>query len=231
VAEGVVLWWLWTGTGEHPHLGWSHVDFEIHALAGKGETRLRGTGGVVSRLTDEFAYRDSDGKYHADVKRNDSDNEGVRSSLQQTTNATADQVSIGVHLRDTPTAPAKSSPPANFVPGALLPQLMGKIRVTSPMILRTESFPGGYEAAGPPELLTVLIQPTADNATTRKADGETEPMRCVTAEVNGSGRVSRWFFRKSGELEYVEFPGGVQRVPSDQAAIGFDFGHDKRMAP
>ena len=56
-------------------------------------------------------------------------------------------------------------------------------------------------------------------------------MRCVSAQVNGSGQLSRWFFRQSGELECVEFPGGVQRVPADQNTIGFDFGKGGPMAP
>jgi hypothetical protein len=109
---------------------------------------------------------------------------------------------------------------------------MGKLAVSAPMILRTESFPaGGGGAIGPAELLSVQLRPAAPDAATRKADGENEPMRCVIAEVNGTGRVSRWYFRKSGELECVEFPGGVRCVPSDQAAIGFDFGSEKRMTP
>ena len=32
LADRVEQWWLWTGSGEHPHLGWSHADFDIHAL-------------------------------------------------------------------------------------------------------------------------------------------------------------------------------------------------------
>ena len=73
------------------------------------------------------------------------------------------------------------------------------------------------------ELLTVLIRPAENAATTHKADGETEPMRCLTAQVNGRGQVSRWYFRKTGELEYVGLSGGVRRVPSDAFAVKFDF--------
>src|SRR5206468_2525652 len=108
-----------------------------------------------------------------------------------------------------------------FVPGALLPLVMGKLKLSGgPMLLRTESFLG-CEALGLPEPLTILIRPD-ESATTRKAEGESQPMRCVTAEVNGTGTVTRWYFRQSGELEYVQFPGGVQRAAAEENTVKSD---------
>ena len=229
LADRQEQWWLWTGGGEHPYLGWSHVDFNINALSGKRETKQRKPGGGVSRITEEFDYRDSDARYHADVKREDSEAmvEDVQ-SLQQTTNLVGPQVSVGIRVRTASPTTWKSPAPANFIPGALLPLLIGKLG-DQPMLLRTESFPG-HEAAGAPELLSLLIRP-AGTATTQKAEGEDEPMRCVTAQVNGSGRISRWLFRRSGELESVELPGGIRRVPSDQSSVQFDFAKETQMSP
>jgi YD repeat-containing protein len=56
-------------------------------------------------------------------------------------------------------------------------------------------------------------------------------MRCLTAEVNGSGRLTRWDFNADGEVQAVELADGVQRVPSDAHTIGFDFGKEGGMAP
>jgi len=229
LADRVEQWWLWTSGGEHPHLGWSHFDFDLHALAGKGETRIRFPGGSVKRITEEFSYRDSDGRYRDDVKVNESNGEEAGAAYQQITSATAEQVSVGFHLANSTVTSAKSPTPANYIPGALLPLVLGKLKPT-PMLIRTESFPGGWEAVGPAELLSVLIRPD-ETATTRKADGESGPMRCVTAQVNGSGEITRWYFRQSGELECIELSGGVRRVPADEASIGFDFGNTPRMKP
>jgi hypothetical protein len=66
---------------------------------------------------------------------------------------------------------------------------------------------------------------------TRKADGDDEPMRCVTAEVNGSGRVSRWYFRSTVELELIELSGGVTLTPSSRGSINFAFGQSSTMSP
>jgi hypothetical protein len=232
LADRVEQWWLWTGRGEHPHLGWSHVDFDIHALSGKSETRLRRGRDLVSRLTGKFTYKDADGGYDAELTRVESDAEDTRTSIHQTATTAGDQLSLATQVRDAPVTTWKTVLPPNYIPGALLPLVIGKINAAgAPLIVRTESFPGGGEAVGAAELLSVLIRPAPADATTRKADGESEPMRCVTAEVNGSGRVSRWYFRKSGELEFVEFPGGVRCVLSDQAAVGFNFGNEKRMTP
>ena len=103
----------------------------------------------MSRLTDEFAYSNSGGhRYHAEVKLDESDEEGVRVSLRQTTNTTGDRCR-SASVRNTPAAMWKSSVPANYIPGELLPLVMGKIRATTPLIVRTDSFPGGCEAVGP----------------------------------------------------------------------------------
>jgi hypothetical protein len=66
-----------------------------------------------------------------------------------------------------------------------------------------------------------MIRPGVN--TTRIADGEDKPMRCVAAEVNGSGRVTRWFYRSSGELELIELPGGVVAAPSSEGTVRFNF--------
>ena len=52
-----------------------------------------------------------------------------------------------------------------------------------------------------------------------------------TVQVNGSGRVSRWYFRSTGELESIELPGKLQRVESDLHALRVDFGRDGQMSP
>ncbi len=117
--------------------------------------------------------------------------------------------------------------PPQFIPGQLFPLIVGELS-PGPMLLKTESFLE-YECVAAPEPLTVTIRPGP--ATSRKADGDEHPMRCVTAEVNGSGCLSRWYFNAAGELQSVELPGGVQRLPSDIDHLRFDFGKKGPMSP
>ena len=56
-------------------------------------------------------------------------------------------------------------------------------------------------------------------------------MRCVTVQVNGSGTTSRWYFRKTGELQSVDWPGGIQQIVSDQNVVKNNFPKDDVMAP
>jgi hypothetical protein len=189
----------------------------------------------VVRLKEDWSWRDDSaspgGQYRADVTRSTTSADGsedAASTVQQTTTVRRDQLTIGTRARGTASPGQwKSTVPPQYVPGQLLPLLMGKLSST-PMLLRAESFVTS-EAPGAPEPLTILIRPATN--TTRKAEGDPTPLRCLTAEVNGSGRVSRWYFTSGGEVECVELPGGVQRVPSDGSTIGFDFGREPGMAP
>ncbi len=226
LADRDEQWWLWTCPGDRPHLGWSHAGVSLTNLSGKSETRLRRWGGIVRRITGEFSYRDAEPRYRASATREDAAGQNILQSLQQSTSVTGEQLILGARARGDAPEQWNSTAPPQFVPGALLPLVLAKLP-DKPMLLRSESFPG-FEAVGAPEPLTLLLEPAS---TTRKADADKTPMRCVAVSVNGSGQISRWFFRSSGELECVELPGGVQCTSSDQSTLEFDFGKDGQMAP
>jgi hypothetical protein len=114
-----------------------------------------------------------------------------------------------------------------FVPGGWLSLLIGEL-TRQPMILRTESFVG-HEGAAPPEPLTLIVMHNAEATTRSAVDGT--PLRCVTVQVNGSGEVSRWFFREDGRTERIEFAAGLRRLPSDPKTVKFTFEDDQGMLP
>jgi hypothetical protein len=223
-------WWLWTCPGERPHLGWSHQEVSLTTLGGKMETRLRRSGAIVRRITGEFSYRDAEPRYRATVTREDGATVaggGVVQSLQQTTGLTSSQLMLGARIRGATSEQWKLTAPPQFIPGALLPLTLAKLS-EKPMLIRTESFPG-FEAVGTSEPLTLLIEPTPN--TTRKSETDKTLLRCVSVEVNGSGQISRWFFRGDGDLECIDFASGVQATPTDHPTLEFDFGKDGQMGP
>lgn len=239
LADRDVEWWLWADGSQRPHVGWSHWNFPLSGLVGKFdlvgkfETRLRrSAAGAVTQAVCDFSYRDAVPHYKSAVTRTESPAPRDGGPPQQYRQTTA---LAGVDLTFTMKVPANPSPaqwkalplPGQFVPGPLLPLVMGQLK-DDPMLLRTDGFPR-YEALGAPDPLGVIIRP--DPTSTRKAAGEDQPMRCLSVQVNGSGVTSRWFFRKTGELEVVEWPGGLQMIRSDQPTIGFNFAKDSLLAP
>jgi hypothetical protein len=225
IAERDEQWWLWTGPSDRPHVGWSHLDLAAGELAGKSQMHLR-RGAGVSHLTEEFNYRDSDHRYHAESVLTDGVGADAK-SLRQTTNAIGPQLLVSVSAPGAPSAQWKSPISPQFVPGALFPLILGRLRNT-PMLLHSESFIGN-EAIGPTEPLTIVIRPTHERP--RTASGEDQPMRCLTAIVNGSGQISRWFFRQSGELELIELAGGLVLTPGDRKGVEANFPKGGPLAP
>jgi hypothetical protein len=229
LADRDEQWWLLIDSSPRPHIGWSHLDFQLNMRSARGESRMRLPAGQIQRITRQWAYRDGPapaaGQYRADMVREISGGR-ADNAIQQTTSVRNGQFATVVRSAHGRRESTLSLPDA-FVPGELLPLLMGRLPDT-PMLLRTESFPT-CQACGAPEPLTILIR--RDSQSTRKAEGQAQPMRCLSAEVNGSGRLSRWYFGSDGELECIELPGEIQQLPSDSHTIGFDFADDRMMTP
>ena len=101
-------------------------------------------------------------------------------------------------------------PPSQFVPGCFLPPLLEKLGET-PMILRTESFVG-CDGAALPELLTLLVWHDPDAPANPDESGQ--PMQCVNLSVNGTGRISRWFYDRQGKLPTSTWLRGCAQVGS-----------------
>jgi hypothetical protein len=222
-------WQLFTGPGNRPHVGWSNLDWQRgNKPAATFETRLRNFGGdIVTSTVTEWTLKDDGRQYTSESTRTEN-NVHDPHTLKQAVTLQRGQISIAVRADTNAASPESKFPaPKQFIPGAVLPMLMGKLD-PGPLLLRTESFLD-CDAAGAQDLLSVIIRPGVND--TRKAEGDEKPMRCITAEVNGSGRVSRWFFSSSGELELIELAGGVVITPSEASKIQFAFDRAGPMAP
>jgi hypothetical protein len=218
-------WWLWCDQSAAPNLGWTHLAWELNGWSCHREMRFRRGEHRLALVTEAWQCNDDFSDYRADVTRVEGatgPQERSAESIAQSVQLARDRLKITrgrsvIQLRA----------PGQYVPGGLLPTLIGKLSDT-PMILRTDSFPA-FEALGAPNLLTLIIRPAND--VPRNAEGETKPMRCISVEVNGSGRLSRWYFRENGELECIDFADGVQRLRSEGSSIQFTFHQDPLMMP
>ena len=105
-------------------------------------------------------------------------------------------------LRNLLSLDAAKPAPEPFVPSGWLPLVLGKLS-DKPMVLRTESFIG-CDGASHPELLTLYIN-----------HGSSTAMRCVTVTVNGTGRISRWWYDLDGSLGYIDFANGMRAQRGD----------------
>jgi hypothetical protein len=222
-------WWLWTDQSDRPHVGWSSLRWQAGKLAADVNLRMRGTAGEIQRITGQWELRGElrdPRSYVIDVTGTQS--QGERSiTVQQKTTLQHNTLTISFRSAKSLVKEWRTAPPPQYIPGALLTVILGQLQ-PGPMLLKTESFIDCQLVASP-EPLTVTIRPGP--TTTRKAEGDEHPMRCVTAEVNGAGRLSRWYFRSTGELECIELAGGVRCMPSDSKSIQFNFGKDGAMAP
>jgi hypothetical protein len=112
-------------------------------------------------------------------------------------------------------ADATGTPSQVFIPGALLPLVLGKLPYR-PMMLQVEGMldPAGWVC---PDPITLLLEPAFDVA--RYTAGSAEAMRCWKVEVSGTGRSSRWYLSPDGRLQAISFGGGVHlhRLESDPA--------------
>ena len=228
LADRDAQWWLWTDKSDRPHIGWASVDFKPNELSITVETRLRRAGGHIMRVTEQWNRKG--GNFHSETMRalfTDDGNDDV-DSVRQTTTLRGEQLAVSAQSRTAALAQYRMPAPPQYVPGAVLPLLMGRLS-DGPMLLVTDSFPG-CQALAAPRPLGVIIRPVEHSK--RKSDGpDGKLLRCVSAQINGSGAVSHWYIDDDGAVAGIELPGGVKCNPSDEKTIGFDFGKDGHMAP
>ncbi len=119
--------------------------------------------------------------------------------------------------------PSVSPIPRPFVLSADFPQVLDALSDT-PLALYSDQFPGseGNVYAGP---ILLLVKPV--DRTVVKHPG----LHAIEVEVNGTGRLSRWWLREDGSVDHADFDGGITFQPSSAPAVKALFGDDPRMAP
>ena len=54
-------------------------------------------------------------------------------------------------------------------------------------------------------------------------------LQCVQAQVNGTGRLSRWYFRDDGALDHADFAGDLHLRPGSEGEVESAFAGDRRL--
>jgi len=60
-------------------------------------------------------------------------------------------------------------------------------------------------------------------------DSAAKDLRCFEVELNGTGQLSRWYFRSDGGLDHADFPGKLTCRPSMLAQVQSAMGNDPRL--
>jgi len=235
-------WWLWCRDTRDHYLGWTHFHWgnEQPALwQAARDTRRRNPQGV-SRVAQAWVSSADLSAYLCTTDRYESPDSGTQQfthTLHQITQLKQGQLSI--HYSSSAGTETASGPaPPQFVPGGWLPLLLGQVQPRA-MVLKTDQFTG-YEGVQFPGLLTLIVEPgpvqpatdpSGPSPITQADEARGGARRVVRVRVNGSGEISRWTFVNRDELESVDFPGGVRRLPADRQDIKLDFDQDPRLDP
>jgi hypothetical protein len=208
-------WWMWTH-GSTP-LGFTHGFVESDLKSAIRYTVRRNWNGTVTAVDQQWGTSDT-GTW-ASMRRFDAEanlNDPLVTSFVQNTTVT-DRITTVITSqggRDTPVVLRLS--PA-FVLSRNLPDLLARVG-QSPTAFWTDRFPG-IEGELLPSPLLLLAHRVAD------ADG----FRCVEAQVNGTGQISRWYFARDGSLDHADFPGDLHLRTSSESEIESSFAGDGRL--
>jgi hypothetical protein len=219
-------WWIWSNPSANRQLGWTHLAWKSDEFAAESETRLKPSEQRMILVTDDWSASVDLSQYRCESSRSDSV-EASAGSLHQAVELRRGTLLMGAIGDSRSAARWKTAAPPQFVPGALVPLMIGKLSAT-PLLLSSDSFLG-YEGIMPPGPLTLIVRPAGENSSS--SEGEAIKLRVVSVEVSGSGQISRWYLQQDGQLDHIEFAGGVRRTKSTQTAVKFEFAHDATMKP
>jgi hypothetical protein len=235
-AGGQESWWLWFRDGDDPLIGWSSAETGIggNPLAGLRQTRWR-NGDLVGQSQDRWE-RNAGATAYSRQTTTDVDDRANDTTAASSNDATGPRQQVrlvGGRLSISWTVPTGSVKvddrvaPANFLPGPVLEGMMNRLG-DEPILIRTDYFPG-HEPSVKGGLLSVLIEPSVEFP--RQADDHSGPLRCVTASVNGSGQISRWYFHADGTIAQIDFANGLHRSSTTETELENSFGTAPGMWP
>jgi len=137
--------------------------------------------------------------------------------FEQTTNV-SDWITTIVRDRGGSEAPSNIRfNPNAFVLSRYLPGLLARLGAV-PTAFWTDRFPA-VEAELFPSPLLLLASRVDDR----------QGLRCVEAQVNGAGGLSRWYFQPNATLDHADFAGDLHLRPSSQAEVDAAFAGDRRL--
>jgi hypothetical protein len=208
-------WWMWTH--DSLPIGFTHDFVEADEKSPGRYTVRRNWNGTVMAV--EQRWGNSGSGTWASMRRSYAEanvNDPLVPFFRQSSIVT-DQITTTIASQAGREAPIHVGIPPAFVLSRYLPDLLARVD-QSPAAFWTDRFPGVEEELFPAPLL-LLAHRIAD-------DGG---LRCVEAEVNGTGQSSRWYFAKDGSLDHADFAADLHLRPSTQTEIESSFAGDARL--
>ncbi|MDQ3441232.1 MAG: hypothetical protein M3478_12870 [Planctomycetota bacterium] len=222
-------WWLWFDEGERRNVGWTMDGWTLNrvndplspkASAGESRTILHHFAGGR-----EETFTTWDGElrtYNSRTLVTLSLPAAAAEPVRRLASVAGDKMVISTSSRGQKLAEGSGPMPPEFISGAWLPLLIGKLSHDA-MILKVESYPV-RERVGAPVPMTLIIQRVTEQPAPAEPDGT--PLRVLSVQINGASEASRWYIRPNGEVRRVTFARGLYRHPSDEQTVEFTFPAD-----
>jgi hypothetical protein len=211
-------WWLWSH-GNDP-IGFSHDSLDGSSPVRR--TVRKNPDGTATAVNQKWTTSGGEMENQASMLRSDVEpnpNSPFFPFFEEATNI-GDNVTRALHLHDS-TIELVTAIPAQG--GLLLSRhiidLLSGVD-ESQMGFWTERFPGLEK-----ELLSAPLLVLA------RYTGQVGELKCVEAQVNGTGWISQWYFRDDGALDHADFAGDLHLRPSDENEITSLFADDRRLTP
>jgi hypothetical protein len=204
-------WYVFARHGQAE--GWIYNYVDRAGLIILRDTGRRSWDGALCKVIQDWTL-DTDGNKPAVMERYQCDADPLSKLEMVCKSRTTLTGVITTHVNVLPPIPEVTSPLSpSFVLSSRLPGLLSSAK-SLPTALFTDRFVG-VEGDLLPQPILLLIDRT-DNY--------------VQVQVNGSGQVSRWYFKPDGSLDRAEFPGGLNLEPSSLPKIAAQMG-DRRLTP
>lgn len=191
-------WWLWSRAGQP--VGWSHYSPDSSGSNPTRQNIRRGWAGIATRITQRWSLGNTIAGLWTNVARFDASDQPT--FLLQS-NIAGGEFTTQVKLFQVQTI--QSPLPDGFITSAAFPQML--FSVGSPAAVWTDRFIGCEGQLLPwPILLRMQSAPGSSG-------------KCVEAQINGTGELSRWYFNANGSLDHADFPGGWSLKTSSATEI------------
>jgi hypothetical protein len=210
-------WGTWT-RGSVP-IGFTHEFSDHDAKYLFRYTVRRNWNATATAVLQQWGTSGDSGPW-ASMKRSDAESnldDPLLPLFEQSTNV-SDWITTIVRDRGGSEAPTniRFNPDA-FVLSRYLPGLLSRVGAR-PTAFWTDRFPAVEAELFPSPLLLLA----------RRVD-EGHGLRCVEAQVNGVGWLSRWYFQANATLDHADFADDLHLRPSSEAEVEAAFAGDRRL--
>lgn len=209
-------WWVWLR-------GATAVGF-THGLSDRDSkyvyryTARRNWNGTATGVVQQWGA-DADSSAWARMMRSDAEvnlSDPLVPIFDQATRV-ADNITTIINGRNGRVTPTQTPLSPAFLLSRYLPAALSRVD-RDLAAFWTDRFPGVEGELFPSPLLLLAHRVPDEQA-----------MRCVVAEVNGTGGQSRWYFRGNGSVDHADFAGDLHLRTSTQSEVESAFAGDRRL--